>query len=771
MLLRGASVAALSLAASSLLAQDALPTIDIAAETRDARQGAASRERPGSSQHGAGLGGRFTGYAVDQKTAAMVGKTNTPLLQTPIAIQVVTRQTIDDQQSTSVLNSVVANISGMSISGSQFYDRFVIRGFDVGRNTYRNGLRVVATTNLETANLQSIEVLKGPAAMLYGRIEPGGLVNLVPKRPLFEPYYSIQEQVGSFGYTKTSFDATGPLNAEKTLAYRFNGAYLDTESHRDFVERENVFLAPTLTWRPNEEITVNIDGEYQNLKFTSDAFNSIPAIGRRPANVPIYRNYAEPSLTLAKPNRQERLFIGYDATVNLTDAWKVVSRFTYWNQDFFENDTINRAFNANSGNITRSQYFIPNGSQRTLSSNLDLQGTFTTGPFKHEALLGADYYQGSYSRVGWFTPSPAVPAINVWNPAFSNGVISTLYAQNQNNFDLFRESWKGVYGQDQISFLDDRIHLLLGGRWDSAIYGSGFDSNSRGQAELAFKTIQSSQFSPRLGLVIQPLSWLSLYTNYSQSFGVSNGVAENGSALPPQKAHQFEGGVKSELLDGRLTASAAYYAITKTNVLTAVVGTVFSRPIGEAESNGLEVDVQGRVSDNWSLIANYSFTKARVTKDNTASGGSGNTNNRLPNVPLHAGNVWLKYEADGELRGLSVAGGVNVVGERKGDLGNTFELPAYALLNGMASYSMTPASMTWVKLLTLQVNVNNILDTTHYIGATSRLSSIPGAPSSDPRRIAFIRRRMGANPIARTIPFERSAPLEVGMIRSQFGRR
>jgi iron complex outermembrane receptor protein len=705
-----------------------LPTIDIGPEEKGRNE---RSQRPGSSHNGAGSGGRFTGYAVDLKTPAMVGKTNTPILQTPTAIQVVPRQILDDQQSTTVLNSIVSNVSSISITGHQFYDRFIIRGFDIGKNVYRNGLRVTDLTNLEIANLQSIEVLKGPAAMLYGRIEPGGLVNMVPKRPLFEPYYSIQEQTGSFGYTKTMLDATGPLNEEKTLAYRFNGAYLNTESHRDFIQRENVFIAPTLTWRPDERFTLNIDGEYQNLGFTADAWTAIPAIGRRPANVPIYRNYTDPSVTLGKPNRQERLFIGYDASFKLTDAWKVVNRFAYWNLDFTENDPYGAGFDATTGYLTKGAYFVPDGNQRVISANLDIQGEVWTGPLKHEILLGGDFFEYRYFRRAFSGSTSLIQPINIWWPVYSDVGIAPFYAQSQNSFDLFKEDWKGVYGQDQISFLDDRVHLLLGGRYDSATFGQGYSTRSADAAHLAFRNVPSEALSPRVGVVVQPLPWLSLYANYSRSFGGNNGVTTDGSFLPPQKARQFEGGVKSELFDGRLTASLAYYVITKTNLLTRIPGTIYSRPLGEAESNGFEMDVAGRIDDNWSLIANYSYTKAIVTKDNDAKGGPRNTGNRLQNVPLHSGNIWLKYEADGALRGLSVAGGVNAVGEREGDLGNTFELPAYALLNAMASYSIEPSFAPWVKRLTAQVNVNNILDTTHYIGANNgNLSILPGAPRS-----------------------------------------
>jgi iron complex outermembrane receptor protein len=723
---RGVSAGAfaLMLVTTQSAAQETLPTIDIGSDNRrrDERPLTGARAQDDKSA----LGGRLTGYNAPGSAAAT--KTDIPVLQTPRAIQIVPRQVLDDQQAVTVLDAVSKNVSSVYFPNSQFYDRFIIRGFDAERNSYRNGLRQYWLTGLETANLQSVEVLKGPAAMLYGRVEPGGLVNLTPKRPLLEPYFSVQEQAGSFGFTRTTIDATGPLNDEKSLAYRLNAVYLDTESHRDFIQRENVFVAPTISWRPSDRFTLNVDAEYQNIGFTADAWSGIPAIGRRPAGVPGYRVYTDPALTLYKPNRQERRFVGYDATFKIDDDWKVTSRFGYWNVGYTELDPYTTSFDSKTGAISREVWYIPYRNQRTISVNLDVQGRFETGPFTHRILLGGDFFDlRQRLNDGRCCDKHPLDPINIWNPIYASpgpAWLNTVSAKYNNRWD---DEWKGIYAQDQISFMDDRVHILLGGRHDWASYGESAGSTPF-LRDAKFSPVPVSAFSPNVGVLIQPVPWLSFYANYSRSVGSSNGRTEAGVTLPAQAGRQFEGGAKAELLDGALTTSIAYYAITKSNITVPTPVPGFVQTVGEAQSDGFEFDLSGRLDENWSVIANYSHTLARVTQDRAADGSFGNTGHRLPNVPIHSGNLWVKYEAAGAFRGLSLAGGVNVIGERKGDVENSFELPAYALLNAMAAYSFRPSMLPWVKNIVAQLNVTNILDTLHYTNANGRNSIMTGAP-------------------------------------------
>ncbi|WP_283469839.1 TonB-dependent siderophore receptor [Methylosinus trichosporium] len=702
---------------------EALPTIDIGADEKKRTNHA---DKPGDSQHGSGLGGRFTGYNVTGPS--VTGKSDISILKTPFSVQVVPRQALDDQGAISVQDGIVGNVSSVQPNGNLFYDGFTIRGLP-NASIYRQNLKAPNITHLQTANLQSIEVLKGPAAMLFGRLEPGGVVNLVVKRPLADPYFSVQEQAGSWGRTRTSVDATGPLTDDKSWLYRMNVSFDRSDSFRDFVFNQDAFVAPTLTYQPTEQFRLNIDAEYQNEIFVSDYNNVIPAVGNRPANIPISRYLQDPAVTAANPSRMDRKFIGFDWTYEFDKDWSLTNRFSYTAIDWAQRVATFDNIDEKTGDITRGVWDVDN-QRNYLATNLDLHGKFETGPFQHSILVGFDYFKEADNDAGVSGPVDSVGSINMYAPTYS----FSTYAKPQNNFYWrFRQSWKGVYAQDYISFLNDKVHLLLGGRYDWANYGYGEGNSSYAQTTAAYDSntgfgyLGSSDkaFSPRVGVVLQPTEWVSFYGSYSQSFGTTNGLPVPGQPpFRPQKGEQFEGGVKAELLDGRLTASMAYFAITKSGILQTVGLTPYQTPVGEIESNGFEVDIAGRIDDNWSLIGNYSHDTVRITKDANVA----NIGRRLINAPIDSGNIWVKYDADGEFKGLSLGGGLNVVGERQGDNANTFQLPAYASANAMIAYSFQPPELPWTKNVTVQLNVKNLFDSVYYVNSQSRGIIMPGAP-------------------------------------------
>ena len=286
--LGGASLAILALTSPSF-AQDAIPDVTVTAPKPTPASQATKDLTPGTSQSGAGLGGRFSGYAVNPAAPALGSKGDTPILTTPQNIEVVTRQAMDDRQDITVKDAIVGYVSAVqppsvTSDSNNFYDGFNIRGFD-NANIYRNDLRVWEITDLETANLQSIEILKGPNAMLYGRLEPGGIVDLITKRPLDTPYGSIQEQVDSWGSSRTTLDWTGPLTADKDWLYRVNLDYTHADLPTEFVDTKNFFVGPSVTWRPIEQFKLDMDLEYQNTSFVDNA-NGFPVIGDRPGRFP-----------------------------------------------------------------------------------------------------------------------------------------------------------------------------------------------------------------------------------------------------------------------------------------------------------------------------------------------------------------------------------------------------------------------------------------------------------------------------------------------------
>ncbi|MDR4475278.1 MAG: TonB-dependent siderophore receptor [Nitrospira sp.] len=651
-------------------------------------------------------------YAVER--AATATKSDQPIMETPVSIQVVPRAVMDDQQVISV-GDALKNVSGVQPGGYTFYDNFILRGFEANASTYRNGLRHQATTALETANLDVIEVLKGPASVLYGRTEPGGLVNLATKRPLDVPYYSLQQQFGSYNFYRTTLDATGPLLADRTLLYRVNLAYKNNNTFQDLVTQHSIFFAPSLTWRPNSRFESNLDIEYQRNTFTDVSDIGIPAVGNRPAPIPLSRFTGDP----AAKNTQRRVLVGLDWTYRFNPEWKIINRFQFNDVAYDQRTLFAVDFDQSTGELTRGLWHA-DLNRRTYAANLDLVGHVRTGPIKHDLLVGVDYYrfEGVYSAFAGQTP--AVPSFNIFNPSYGID-LSSITRATYNQFGTFPEQWYGLYFQDQIT-LWDKVHILGGGRYDWAEVGTSFSDTSLALAHAGETNERTGYFSPRLGIVYRPWQWLSLYGNYVKSLGSNNsGTPLPGSgSLDPQTARQWEAGIKTEFFGGRVNSTLAFFDLTKENVATVIPGTPFSRTIGEANSRGVEFDVSGRLTDQLNVIASYAYTDAKVTKDL-----SGIEGNRLISVPAHSGSLWAVYEfTDGILQGVRLGTGAFARSTRMADLDNTVELPGYVRWDASAGYTFT----YFGPKMTAQLNVYNLLNTDYYDRGNSRLVIQPGLP-------------------------------------------
>ncbi len=744
-LLRGVSAVTLALASfcASARAQETLPTIDVGAgaPSRAPDTIAPGGQGPGDAGTGrgdGGPGGRFTGYAPDLDKPADVLKSNVPVLQAPQNVQFVTRETMDDRQSLNMEDAILNNVSSVN-RGYANFDRFYVRGFDLYDTIYRNGLRTPWEASRDPSNIQTIEILKGSSTMVYGRNEVGGLVDFVTKRPLFDQtYYSVQEQTGSWGLTRTTVDATGPVTSDKSVAYRFIGAYDRADSFIDFVTHRNAFIAPSVSWRPTEQFQLHVEAEFRDYVYVNTGDVGIPAIGNGIANIPNSRYLEPPTIAAGLPEHQQKAFGGYDWTYDINKDWSLTNRFAYTYSTQRRNSFAPYA--VSDDGIAQLGFYDHIRTLSELATNMDLKGKFDTGPLQHKVLLGVDYLDNEITDAGCdFYSGPAGCGGALANAFSTENIYLPLYSSLRlSNFGpslVYNDFWKlreyqfGVYGQDQISFADDRLHLLLGGRYDWARYGSvtssAWSTNDPSFAEVNnnYKFANDGGFSPNVGVVVQPIPWLSFYANYAESFGLSNGTPAPGQpALPPQRGRQWEGGVKAELLDKRLVATFAYYDIHKTNILQQVLGTGYSIPIGEAESKGVEFDLAGRINDNWSAIATYTHDDALITEDQT-----GNVGHRLQNVPRNQGSLWLKYTAPAELRGLNVGAGLRAVGQRPGDDQNDFWVPAYATVDAFASYKL-PLPAQYPKM-TIQLNVNNLANARYYEASTyGRLAVYPGSP-------------------------------------------
>lgn len=354
-------------------------------------------------------------------------------------------------------------------------------------------------------------------------------------------------------------------------------------------------------------------------------------------------------------------------------------------------------------------------------------------------------YDGYHIQGDWVNANPTLN-IDLYNPRVSYGVDPTLIKSTlattivpNANFSMFKNQWYGVYFQDQIT-LFDKLHILGGGRHDWTEVGRS-DGGSFAAANHALENSsptvirKDEHFSPRVGIVYEPWRWLSVYGNWSNSFGANNGTTNSGVGIAPETSEQFEAGVKMQLFDNRLLATLAYYHITKDNMMTADPSTpnpLDKTAIGQARSQGIELDVSGQITDNLSIIGSYAYTDARITKNN--DGGQGT---RLPNVAEHAGSLWLKYDFKGyqAVDGLSVGLGGVAAGQREGNFyyygpDAQFQLPGYVRMDAFAAYKWNIKKVP----ITAQINIRNLLDHTYYestdpdSNVSPQNSIYPGAP-------------------------------------------
>ena len=649
-------------------------------------------------------------YTVESAFTAT--KTDTPLMETPMAVQVVPKQVMQDQR-VNRLQDALQNVSGIRSNNNDIEGYvYKIRGFN-SLNVFRNGLTLAGGLGSqpgmhETANLERIEVLKGPASVLFGRAEPGGLINLVTKRPLATPYYKLEQEFGSYNHYRTVWDATGPLNQSGTVGYRLSGAYQDYGSFRDFQGGRRVFLAPVLAFRPTDRTDLVIDLQYLRNDAQSDTI--FPALGNRPAPIALHRSFQE-----ANDPRDwtGNLNLGYDLTHRFNLNWSITSRFLLSKGSMKKLNVFATALDDATGVLDRTTQFQKLMST-TYATNLDLKGKFDALGAKHQVLAGVDYLHDTfdYSYAEGLSNFP----INIFNPVYGS-IPASAYdeALNGVGFRGFASSLvkqAGVYVQDQITIFE-RLHVLLGGRYDHAEVGQGNSDVSREEAiaDRHGRSVRTDgQFSPRAGVLYQWTPRLSTYGSYSKSFGANNGRSSTGDAQPPERGEQFEVGTKAELLQG-LSATVALFHLTKKNILTPDLTTpdpTDTRAVGESRSQGVEVDLLGTVTPQLNLIVTYAYLDTKVTRDD-----SGLQGNRLDNVPSHSGRVFLVYHFGGEDGlGWRVGGGVSAASAVSGDRENTFNLPAYYRLDAMTSYSM----MAGGRRLTAQLNLRNLTNTKYFDG-------------------------------------------------------
>ena len=624
------------------------------------------------------IGDRLTSYRAPNASTAT--GTDTPILETPVSIQVVPQEVIRDQQITQ-LEEALRNTSGVTFQGEVAGrgGEFSIRGFE-NAPILRDGFREYGTfqSDPEVANLERIEVLKGPASILYGEIQPGGVINLVSKKPLSEPFYEAEIQVGSREFFRPRIDLSGPLTGDGRLLYRLNALAQSDDGFRDYDQNiQRAFVAPTLAWKISDNTDLSVSLEYLDEDRPADF--GISAVGNEIADVPRDRIVSEPDDTIAT----EYLNVGYNFEHRFSQNWKIRNAFRYSSYDY-DYGVIALPLSIDTTGTVNRFFGSQEGENESYTLQTNLVGQFATGSITHTLLFGVDLNHSDnkeFSVIDLSTPT----SLNIFDPDY--GQIAkpdeaTLPDFGGRNFSVNR---LGVYVQDQISFLEN-LQLLLGIRYDTieqkteALPGIGVPPSETNQNDDAF--------IPRVGILYQPSQEVSLYGSYSRSFNANLALTTTaiGEPLEPERGEGWEVGVKTELFQNRLLATLAYFDITKQNV--AVTDPDFplaSVTSGEQHSRGVELDVAGEILPGWKIIASYAYINAEVTED--PSPEENTIGNRLFGIPEHSASLWTTYEIQqGNLQGLGFGVGVNYVGERQGDLLNSYQVDSYFIANAAIFY-------------------------------------------------------------------------------------
>lgn len=626
------------------------------------------------------------GYA--PSTASVGTRTDSPIRDVPQSIQVIPKQIIEDQQAIGV-EEVVENVGGVTFLGNQDSRglNFSIRGFD-NVPVLQNGFRLFGGDSVEpeVANLERVEVLKGPASILFGQSEPGGLINLIRKKPLSEPFYKLQIQGGNRGFVSPSVDLSGPLDKDGNLLYRLNALYRREDSFRDYTSSfDRFFVGPSLTWNISDQTDVTFSLEY--IKEDNPADFGTLAFGDGIANIPLSQVTNNPDDTVDKTF----LKVGYNLEHRFNDKWKLRNEFSYI-YDKYDYGVLALPFSLDEPTGTLTRVFAAQFNENTFFNlNTSLQGEFETGSIRHNVVAGVDLSRADNNGATRFSPTPEfLSFLDIFNPVYDpKPPFDTVPIAFGNDNSVNR---LGVYLQDQIYLLDNLI--LVGGiRYDIV------DRSNISIVTGIEETQVDEAFSPRVGLVFQPTDYLALYANYSKSFNPTFERDDTGEILDAERGEGFEVGIKAELIKDRLSATLAFFDITKSNVATADPVIPFaSVTTGEQNSRGIDFDISGEILPGWNVIASYAYIDAKVTQDNTFPIG-----NDLSGVPEHSASLWTSYEIQsGDAQGLGFGLGFNFVDDRAGDLENSFRADSYFLTNAAIFYRRDK----W----DFRINIDNLFD-------------------------------------------------------------
>lgn len=656
--------------------------------------------------------------------SATGSKTDAALVEIPQTINVISAAEIKARGAQSVTQALLYT-PGMSAGGFsdrvKLFDEPTSRGFSP-TPLYLDGLHLPygggstgGALQIEPYSLERIEVLKGPASVLYGHNQPGGIVNMVSKRPSETPVRQVVLEAGTYEHKSAAIDLSGPLDDQGQFFYRLTGRLKDEQGEIDYFENRRQFIAPSLTWRPNDDTSLTLFAQYQKDKGMPEA-QGLPASGTvwRNPNGKIDRDVfiGEPGVN--KYNREQFAF-GYELSHRLNDTWTLKQNARYAEvDDRYVAPLHGYRFVANPATGAMDQRYLQRfgvdwrQNNKVIGVDNIAQAEFTTGEFSHTLIVGLDYYHFNSRFLGLYDRT--APIIDLFNP---------VYGQPLNFGQPYR--WDntitqtGLYVQDQIKW--DKWALVLGGRYDWA--------NVVNKAPLSDDRTSSKDqaFTGRAGLVYLFDNGLAPFISYSESFLPLSGTDVNHKPFDPSTGNQYEVGVKYQPPGQESFVQVSVYQLDQENILTANPPSNFSSQSGAMRSRGVEFEAKAVLNDSWDVVASAARNDIKYTKDNEGREG------RHPAgiSPLTAA-LWVNYTVIGDtpLAGLGAGLGARYTRSSMGDyVAGAFTVPSYTVYDASLSYDLG-ASALKLKGVKLAMNVQNLANKTYVSQCTSDLDCYYG---------------------------------------------
>lgn len=630
-----------------------------------------------------------------------------PLMETPQSVRVINAQQLEDVSAVRVSDTFdyVSGISRQN-SFSDLWENYAVRGFsgdsrNAGLGYLLNGFAANRGFNAprDSANVETIEFLKGPSAALFGASDPGGTLNVVTKKPRWEREHEVSTTVGSFDFFRQTLGSTGPLTDE--FAYRLDAAFEDSNSFRDFIGRQRQFIAPAFTWKAGDRTTLDYNAEF--LSAENDFDRGVFALNGRLGVVPIDRFFGEPN---DAPFENDNLTNQLRLTHELDDGWSLRAGVSSKVNSLYGFSTETR--NVFPDGTMRRRYRFRDYDSQDWSAQVELHGKFKAFGMEHTVLTGADAF--TFENDQLLLSGNYAVNLDVFNPVYGQpkpALSSTIRDHTEHQDSI------AVFVQDQIS-LSEHWKLLFGLRAED--YRQRMDDRAVGR--------ESSQHDtpviPRAAITWLPTKNLSAYLSFSESFRPSQGTDKNFASFEPEYGTAYEAGLKYQREDGKLGATLAVFDIRKENVLvmdpTDPSGTFLVNG-GKAGSRGVEFDLGGQLTDSFRISSALTWMDARVLESSVLREGS-----ELLNIPRFMANVLGIQEFELPRGGkIGVGGGMVHVGARSGEEGGNFELPAYTTFKALSYWQCN-------ENLRFTLDVDNLFDETHYVSSVSQSVVQPGSP-------------------------------------------